>query len=67
MSFSNFVGDERGISASVYKLALAVIVFAAVLAILVAVLGPILHGSNSAADTMEEGRKDAISNLMDET
>ena len=67
MSFSGFISDEGGITASVYKLALTVIVFAAVLAILITILGPILQSSNSTANTMEEGRKGAINNLMDET
>lgn len=66
-NLKKFFSDEEGISSLAFKLALAVVVFAAVLAVLAAMLNPLLSASNSTSKTMEEGWKDAASHTLDKT
>ncbi len=65
MDLMKFISDERGVSDSVFKLALAVIIFAAIIAILVAVLNQ-LKGAEKASDTTTEARKVGINNTLNE-
>ena len=52
--FKDFIEDERGISEEVFKLAMIVIVVAAILAILASILKPTREGSISAVNNTVE-------------
>jgi len=65
MNLIEFISDERGISSSVFKLALAVIVFAAILALIISIIKPMMESSRETGDTMEEARETRINRELD--
>jgi len=61
---SAFIEDERGVYSSAYKLALAVIIFAALLALLSGVLEPVEDSAINSTENIEEARKLAVDKAM---
>lgn len=49
MNLIKFVSDRRGVSGSLFKLVLAAIIFAAVIALIVVVVKPVLEGQELSA------------------
>lgn len=65
MQIIEFISDERGISSSVFKLALAVIVFAAILALIVSIIKPMMETSRETGDTIGDVRETRINQELD--
>jgi len=55
MRFEEFLKDEEGMSEEIFKLAMVVIVMAAVLVILASVLNPVGESANESATKVSEG------------
>lgn len=66
MQIIKFISDERGVSESVFKLALVVIIFAGVIALIVAVIKPLMDSQEEAGDTMKEARDTHINKALDQ-
>jgi len=62
----NFLEDERGVSGEVFKLAMAVIVIAAILALLAGLIGTVKESSTESVETTGEAMKNFSNRIKDE-
>lgn len=64
--FKKFLLDERGISEEVFKLAMIVIVVAAILAVLASIISTVREDSTSAVETTGDAMNELADKALEE-